>query len=64
MMTIGSPLHCPFPLSRLYYFFIGRNSQNPSLIHTTEKTATKISWDQLFLQNLQIYNQLILHIDG
>ena len=61
MMTIGSPSHCLSPLSRLYYFFIGRNSQNPSLIRTTEKTATKIFWDQFFLQNLPIY-QLILHI--
>ena len=61
MMTIGSLSHCLSPLSRFYYFFIGRNSQNPSLIRTTEKTATKIFWDQFFLQNLPIY-QLILHI--
>ena len=47
------PLHIvSSPLSRLYYLFIGHNSQNPSLIRTTEKTATKIFWDQSLLQNL------------
>ena len=66
MMTIGSPLHCLSPLSRLCYFFIGRNSQNPSLIRTTEKTATKIFWDQFFLQNLPIYELIFnkVRIDG
>ena len=66
MMTIGSPSHCLSPLSRLYYFFIGRNSQNPSLIRTTEKTATKIFWDQFFLKNLPIYLLIldIVRIDG